>query len=559
MESILQWSIWERTFTAARAPTGSELASAEPLHQVDFRHSASGTVLTLAGYWDGGTTWRVRFAPPLAGDWAWSSRSADAALDGQAGTLAVRAATADEVLANRNLHGHVRVTEDGRRFAYADGTPLLLVADTNWAMNTARCGLGDGDGPFTVWLRDRVEAGFTAVMTEFYEIDQPNEGGSAFLGNTEWPGNGRYQELNPAFFAALDRRMQSLWDAGMIVCAHPTWVGKQVAMSPRDAIWTSRYLMARYGAFNLIWSLSGEYQYAYTQVPEPWTRSDWVTLGNAVAEANVYHHPLSVHPSARQDLDDPAEWPEAAHQASSGGEFHEEPWLDHNWLQTGHAADTLGRVPQRVAENTARVPTKPVLLSEGYYETQTVEGASARMVRWQAWSSLLDGAAGTVYGANGVWQFFDRQAAIGIGKDRANSQPWHGQTWREALAALGGRQLAHLIRFMRAIDGHRLEPRREWLRVRGLPAQVPSVTDPHCAAIGDQVVVVYVPAGNSGLQLEVLHLGTHDYRAQWFDPRTGAYSPASDQPIRGEGQEGAWRAPSVYRHNDWVLLLTSVE
>ena len=72
--------------------------------------------------------------------------------------------------------------------ALEDGTPVLLVADTNWAMNTERCGLGQGDGPFYAWLRDRTAAGFSAVVTEFYEIDQPNEGGSPFPGNTAWPG-----------------------------------------------------------------------------------------------------------------------------------------------------------------------------------------------------------------------------------------------------------------------------------------------------------------------------------------------------------------------------------
>jgi len=559
VERVLQWSIWEQSFTASRPATPAEFTARTPHLAVTFTHPASGTALTLPGFWDGGATWRVRFAPTIAGEWAWMSRSADPALDGQRGTLTVRAPSPEELAANANLHGHVRVTEDGRRFAYADGTPLLLVADTNWAMNTARCGLGEGDGPFYVWLRDRISAGFTAVMTEFYEIDQPNQGGYPFPGNTEWPGNGQYEDLNPAFLGALDRRMQALWDAGLVVCAHPTWIGKQVVVPLPAAVWTSRYLMARYGAYNLIWSLSGEYQYAYTQVSAPWTRADWVALGQAVAEANVYGHPISVHPSGRQALDDPAEWPEAAHQASSGGEFHDEPWLDHNWLQTGHALALLGRVPLRVAENYARSPARPVLLSEGFYENQTPEGASARMVRWQAWTALLDGAAGYVYGSNGVWQFYDPAAPVGVGKDRANSQPWHGQTWREALEAPGGRQLGHLVRFLRGIEWFRLVPRPDGVRATKDAVGPASLTTPHCAGIEDRVIVVYIPAGHSGMRLEVLHLGAYRYRAQWFDPRTGEYSDASDTPVRGTGADRAWRAPSVYRHNDWVLLLTAMD
>jgi len=156
-----------------------------------------------------------------------------------------------------------------------------------------------------------------------------------------------------------------------------------------------------------------------------------------------------------------------------------------------------------------------------------------------------------------VWQFYDPSASVGIGADRTNSRPWHGQSWREALDYAGGKQLAHLLAFFRALPWHRLEPHREWLRVRGVPADVQSLTDPHCAAIPGEVVVVYIPAGNSGKRIEILHVGDRDYVAQWYDPRSGAYTPASDRPIRGDRRDGAWRAPSVYRHSDWVLLLTA--
>src|SRR5919112_816844 len=41
---------------------------------VDFVHE-SGETLTRPAFWDGGRTWRVRFASPRAdGSWAWSVR-----------------------------------------------------------------------------------------------------------------------------------------------------------------------------------------------------------------------------------------------------------------------------------------------------------------------------------------------------------------------------------------------------------------------------------------------------------------------------------------------------
>ena len=42
-------------------------------------------------YWDGGKTYRVRFAPPEAGLWTWRTEcQAEKSLDGLAGTLDVK-------------------------------------------------------------------------------------------------------------------------------------------------------------------------------------------------------------------------------------------------------------------------------------------------------------------------------------------------------------------------------------------------------------------------------------------------------------------------------------
>ncbi len=39
------------------------------------------------------------------------------------------------------------------------------MGDTNWAINTARCGLGEKhDGPFYQYLRDRKSKGFSTIM-----------------------------------------------------------------------------------------------------------------------------------------------------------------------------------------------------------------------------------------------------------------------------------------------------------------------------------------------------------------------------------------------------------
>ncbi len=122
MTAILQWSIWEKAFAAARPAERPDHAAGQALLAVTFAHPESGTVLTLDGFWDGGADWRVRFAPTLPGTWEWVSLGRPRA-GRAAGTLEVRAPSAEECAANPNLRGHLRVSPDGRRFAHADGTP----------------------------------------------------------------------------------------------------------------------------------------------------------------------------------------------------------------------------------------------------------------------------------------------------------------------------------------------------------------------------------------------------------------------------------------------------
>jgi len=554
MDVITLWSIQEISFTASEDYPNPFLKQDVPLLIATFEHSESGTRLAVEGFWDGGKTWRVRFAPNHVGAWNWSASSSDSGLDGISGSFDCIAPTSQQIAGNPNYRGHIKVHVGGRYFIYADGVPFLWIGDTIWSMNTRRCGLGpDSQGPFYVWLNDRKAKGFNVVFSEYFEVNQQNEGGYAFPANTH--GKGDYDDLNPDYFRYLDTRVQALWDSGFVLAAHPTWIGKQFPMSPADARRVSRYLMARYGAYNIVWSLSGEYQYSYHNISPPWKTEDWNELGNAIQYYNAFGHPVSIHPSGRQNPNDPAGWPVEAHQASSGGEFHHQVWLDHNWLQTGHATERLWRVPFRTAENYARTPAKPVIHSEGYYENHRDSGATVSQIRWQAWTTFLNGGAGHGYGGGGVWQFYDPSDPGGVGKDRRNSPPWSGANWQEALNYPGAGQMKHVRDFFTSFHWWSLEPHRDWVNIDGATPNVESLTDPHCAAKPGEVYVIYIPEGNIGKTIEVHHLNNKTYKARWFSPRDGSSSVINDgRPINTEMID-KWISPPVKDNEDWVLML----
>jgi len=534
--AVTQWAPHEITFTSEGDYANPYTLQDQPLLTVIFEHAQSGTRIGVEGFWDGARTWRARFAPARVGLWRWRAESSDGGMNGKVGALTCVAPTEEQIAANPNYRGHIRVGPTGRYFVYADGTPFFWLGDTLWAMNTRRCGLGsNAEGPFYAWLRDRKAKGFTVVVAQYFPSDngQPNEEGHAFA--EEGGGAaGKFARLNPEYFQALDRRVEALWEAGFVLAAHPSWISEN-EMTLADCERISRYLLARYGAYDLVWSLSGEYQFSYRQKSPPWTAAEWRTLGQAVEGWNVFGHPVSVHPDGR----------------SSSNEFHNEGWLDHNWIQSGQGTWNLWRVGAMVAEDYARVPPKPVVEAEGWYENHRNGSAVCQAVdvRLQAWAALLNGAAGCAYGASGVWQFYDPE------DPESAWPPWDKTPWEEALRYEGSGQMKHLRDFFAAFEWWRLEPHRDWARIGKRAPEATNLGDPHCAAEPGKRCVVYIPSGNEGRRVRVLNLAGKAYRATWFNPRDGSSAAIAGGGAINTSLKSAWTAPPVPDNGDWVLRL----
>lgn len=540
----VQWEPWEVRLTAA----GEHPWWTFPV-TADFVHEASGTTLPIEGFWDGGSAWVIRFAPTAAGLWRYRARSRDPGLDGHTGAIEVRPPTPAQVAANANYRGHITIHHDGRFFQHADGTPFFLLADTLWAGNTARCGLGsDQDGPFFRYLEDRGRKGFTTILMQLFHgfgdygygrypesLGQRNEGGKPFY-------EGVVSRLNPGHFRFLDKRMQAMWERGFAVATPTAWFGKTAdcKFTLEDARRITSYLRVRYGVYNGLWALCGEYQYTFRDCG--WTEDDIDALGLATRRHNPYRHPVSIHPSGRTD------WP-APHNVQSSRPFHGRSWLDHHWLQTGQSIERLHNIAQRAEENRALTPTRPVFCSESFYDRAGDPQAPYHM-RWQAWCAFLNGCAGYGYGAFGIWQFYDPDDPEGETGKRG------GVPWQEALEFQGGALLQHVAAFLRTVEWWRLEPARRRLRVDGKPCPTPQpgdISPPQAAVIPGELWIVYIPRGNSGCQISLSPPADVDpARMRWYDPRKGVWIPVK---ATDPAEDGALPARPDPPDEDWVFVL----
>jgi len=525
------WEVLEIEMTAERQP-GSPYVDGLPdggpgYVSVQFRGEsgpAKGQSLSVAGFWDGGQTWRVRFAPPAAGEWTYRSRSKDPGLDGKTGRFRVIEWTAAELEANPTRRGFVRVCQSGPRagryFEYADGTPMLWIGDTWWAWVNARIPFAR----FQKLVDDRAAKGFNV--------------GQLFVAARAW---GEERSLLDASLSEpqldriryAERMIRYANQKGITVWVHGWWAGRDMKkqFGEENIRRWCRYLVHRLGAYNVIWVLAGEYNmYDYGGLGLEF----WKRLGRLIDKEDPYDRLLSAHPTPPgwRGGDDAPQW-------STAEVLHDQPWLNYHQSQVGHGRWRNEMIPAVVAAAYARRPAKPIVVTEPWYEF--VEGsAAAAHIRFGAWSAVLSGAAGHSYGGGHIWR-----AHVPEAPDRGRTWPLERSFDRDTLDYPGARSLAFMAKFLRAIDWWRLEPH---------PELVHGNSSRFCAAVPGRQYVVYLRwGGTAWLDLRP-SLAEQTFEFRWIDLVNGKVRRT------GEVQGGAIRQfgppedyPGVTQHRDWIL------
>lgn len=115
------------------------------------------------GFWDSGQTYRVRVTSLEPGKWGWVSGSnrPDPGLVGKSGSFVSVAWTEAEKQENPTRRGFPRATPNGHALQYADGTPYFIMGDFFYPASTWRYRWRDSDETFAV---DTPEAGFKDLV-----------------------------------------------------------------------------------------------------------------------------------------------------------------------------------------------------------------------------------------------------------------------------------------------------------------------------------------------------------------------------------------------------------
>ena len=507
-------------------------------------------------FWAGDHDYRWRFAAPAPGRYTWRVLDGGDEVDGPGGDLQIEAYTGTRELYRR---GRLRVSESSRFLEHQDGTPYLWLADTWWMGFTKRLDWPHG---FRELGRDRIGKGFSTIQIvagplpdycatkATWRAGQANEGGWPWVERggrdaTAPPVPADFTHINPAFYDMADLRVAGLVDMGLMPCIVGMWGYYINFMGVENAKRHWRNLIARYGAYPVVWCVCGEalmptYGNRACADPEVLKKlqgqmgTDWSEVTAYVREFDPFGNVTTVQ--------------------AGGGVFHNRGFLDDDsidlvWAQTGHSGHYTLRTSLAVIDELAAAePTKPFLNSEVCYEG-IMGGSREEIQRFLFWTHMLSGACGHTYGAQGIWAMNSRDNPFD-----GTTLNWGDGFWQDAMHYPGSGHVGLAARFLRRY------PWQDFQRLQAHPVTEGNADHAmRAAGVPGIVRMHYHPAwsieqggwpGPGGSNI-MLSDGERYTRMFFFNPRTGAELPV-DMP---SDTSAGIPAPDPPSREDWVLVL----
>ena len=496
---VTKWGRFEQSFN-------SSVKYANPLQQCALKVtvvSPTGATNVVDGFWDGGKTWRVRFSPGQPGYWTYHTECSDTAnrgLHNQSGKFLCTSPIGQSRFAK---HGPIRVARDHHHFEHADGTPFFWMGDAAW--NAPRL---SSSRDWIIYTQARAGQNFSAVQWSASPgTDAKNH--SAFSGRDRIT-------IDPAYFQALDEKIEIMNRAGLLSVIAPLWGNTNATadLPEEQTALLVRYMNARWGAYDVAWLLA----------VHNGNSADYMRIGRAVFAATP-HAPVILFPG----------------ELNSGfAEFRNEKWVDAfgfglgqnvnadsvKWLISGPLRREYSGQPSRPFLNVLP-PMENGLVAQG--QTR-VSADDVRRIAW--WSLLVTPPAGVSYGARDVatWNA-SRQSKLPV--------------WQLSLFLPGAKQMTQIQAATESLDWWTLHP-----APRSIATQ-PGNEDPnHYIANAENdsqsLSVTYIPEERTlNLFLEALPSAPVIH---WLNPRTGKVSSA----IAVVGTRTC-QLPTPDK-GDWVLL-----
>ena len=533
--AVAQWRVVE-------IPLTSTAAYADPFADVQVSatfHGPGGITVHRPAFWDGGPTWKVRFAPTQTGTWTMTtsaSNHADLGLDHVTKTIAAVPYTGSLAIYK---HGFVAPSADGHYLQYADSTPFLYLGDTHWVLPHERFDTSNAPGvrsQFKYVVDKRVHQGFTVYQSE--PIWQPH-GSSDLDAHTHYGPDEEpvadltdgMQATDLAGFHNLDRKFAYIADAGLVHAnAMISWVGQPhqfpSAMTPDFMTRMARYWDARYGAYPVIWTIGQEIDKDFYGRYAGSAMAPWTAAIEELDRVDDYNHPIMPH---QENI---------GSTTSQNSRFAGAPWHD-GFASQWQSTDDWNVQVAKDYWGTGQ----PTVAYETPYEDFWTDSRHALSAFYK---SYLLGMRGYGYGVSGVWNDVYSAPGQPLDAGTAYELPARYQWWFDGANRATGDELTFGVQFFRGLKWWQLAPRfddRSWSDFTS--------GNNFLASDGNRTYVALFADGTTQTGRLKGMDPRHYYTTTWFNPRTGARTKIDD---RAEALDGSWTVPTKPTTDDWVLL-----
>jgi hypothetical protein len=464
-----QHTRWELTLTSTKT-------YANPFTDVTVTveyTKAGAPTLRGYGFWDGGTTFKLRQAFPEPGLWHYKTTATDPTNSGlhhQEGEVDVLPYTGINPLYR---HGSLQVSADRRFFVHADGTPFLWLGDTLWGATVWLTEAG-----FHTAIADRRAKHFTVLQTNFARKDEVDT-----AGDTPWVGD----RWNVRFMQKLDRMFDDANDQGMYLFINGLvdlrW---ERGITPYERL--VEMIGARYAAHYVSFasSMADPYDPVHAQI-------------NAGLRRAAPQHLLAQHPGSALN---------GQGNVWTAEQYYDTPLVDYVMNATGVEGD-LEQACHNAIVWSLRLydhePPKPVVNGEAWYEGMA--DGTAEMAVQLGYLSLLSGSAGYTYGTS-LWDAQD-----------ADIPAW--QAFR------GATYMQYLSEFFAALDeGRPLQPRHELIQNQASRYQERMVLGVSADGL---TYAAFLPKGGT-ITVDLTALAESTVGVTWYNPLTGQYRDQGTTP-----------------------------
>ena len=517
----------------------------QPYMDVDvdavFTHE-DGTVITRPGFWKEDKTWAVRFSPPKTGKWSYVITCSDTSNKSLTAT--------GEIIAKGNdgsteieKHGFISVKEGQRYYTYADGTPFFWLGDTNWQapnyVQTTACNYPGCtcNNQFKHEVDNRVAKNFNVYQTYF---DSSMHDGGGQRGKLKPIWSESYTEPNTEVFNnKIDYMFEYLHSQGMtIALGMGVHTITTTNMVEDDLLRFARYVVARYGAYSIVWITAQEMtDNTPSKTPGKTCFEVWMSMASYVEQLDGYKHPNSAHMYGIY----------ANHDLSV--KLDRSEWHDSWTLQQGHA-HVISKSFYKGYYYNLNGKIKPFIESEANYEDINCGGFTGyNLNRNSAWHSTMNGSAGFTYGVAGIWaNCFSNEGNTGwFGPNSYSYEPWY-----MGLDKPGSYEVGYMKRFYENLpDWTKLVPRYE----NGAYSSFGSQHTKSIASTNDGKTIVCYFFNQDTSTGSVLNIANGTFKALWYNPLTGKYVEIGEVDVIN----GSYNIPEKPNKQDWAFVMTQEE